>query len=294
MAHATGSPRSSLPLAGYASPGRDNHVMQEQSVNVGASDTAPMSRPGRTLLAPGEMWRRPLPHLAKDHLTRFLTRLALHLYRGHFLEVIGAERLKPEHDPYIVVLNHSQRSEAILIPGLFFFLRDGKRVHFMADWNFCLFPPVAILYRCAQVITLVRKPAKPKFLNVFKPLFTDKLPAFERAKLRLAEGAPVGIFPEGTVNRNPQELLKGFYGAAQLSLETGVPLLPVGVRFPTNPAGEPIRESSPQVIEIGEPLVPEKKLSNPSPDEVRAWHARMMSEIARLSGKQWQSNSKRK
>ena len=55
-----------------------------------------------------------------------------------------------------MVLNHSQRSEAILIPGLFFFLRDGKRVHFMADWNFCLFPPVAILYRCAQVITLAR------------------------------------------------------------------------------------------------------------------------------------------
>jgi 1-acyl-sn-glycerol-3-phosphate acyltransferase len=268
--------------------------MQDQPVKSGACEVAPISRSVCPLLAPGEMWRRPLPFLAKDHLTRFLTRLALHLYRKHFLEVIGAERLRPEHDPYIVVMNHSQRSEAILIPGLFFFLRDGKRIHFMADWNFCLFPPVAILYRCAQVITLVRKPAKPKFLNIFKPLFTDKLPAFERAKLRLAEGAPVGIFPEGTVNRNPQALLKGFYGAAQLSLETGVPLLPVGVRFPTNPPGEPVRESSPQVLEIGELLVPEQKINNPSPDEVRAWHARMMKEIARLSGKQWQSNSKRK
>ncbi|HEY1170094.1 MAG TPA: 1-acyl-sn-glycerol-3-phosphate acyltransferase [Verrucomicrobiae bacterium] len=268
--------------------------MQEQAVNVGASETAPISPLVRPYLAPGEMWRRPLPYLAKDHLTRFLTRLALQLYRRHFLEVRGAERLKAGNDPYIVVLNHSQRSEAILIPGLLFFLRDGKRVHFMADWNFCLFPPVAILYRCAQVITLVRKPAKPKFLNIFKPLFVDKLPAFERARQRLAEGAPVGIFPEGTVNRNPKELLKGFYGAAQLSLETGVPLLPVGVRFPTNPEGQPIQESSPQVIEIGEPLVPEKKIAEPTPEEVRAWHARMMEEISRLSGKTWKSNSKRK
>lgn len=268
--------------------------MQEQAVNLGADKAAPMSRPGCPLLAPGEMWRRPLPYLKHDHLTRFLTRLALQLYRGHFLEVHGLERLKPEHDPYIVVMNHSQRSEAILIPGLFFFLRDGKRIHFMADWNFCLFPPVAILYRCAQVITLVRKPAKPKFLNVFKPLFTDKLPAFERAKQRLAAGASVGIFPEGTVNRNPDTLLKGFYGAAQLSLETGIPLLPVGVRFPTNPPGEPIQESSPQILEIGEPLVPAEMLANPGPDAVRAWHGRMMEEIARLSGKNWQSNSKRK
>lgn len=268
--------------------------MQNQAVNLASPKGATRSQPARPLLARGEMWQRPLPYLQDSPFTRLFTRLALHLYRGHFLEVRGAERLKPEHDPFILVLNHSQRKEAILIPGILFFLRDGKRIHFMADWNFCLIPPVAVLYRCAEVITLVRKPAKPKFLNVFKPLFTDKLPAFERAKQRLAEGAPVGIFPEGTVNRHPQELLKGFYGAAQLSLETGVPLLPVGVQFPTNPPGAPISESSPLILEIGHPLVPKEKLPAPSPEQVRDWHATMMQEIGRLSGKQWQPNSKRK
>lgn len=268
--------------------------MQNQAVKLDPRKAALQSQSARPLLAPGEMWQRPLPFLSDSPLTRFLTRLALQLYRGHFLEVRGLENLKPEHDPFILVLNHSQRKEAILIPGILFFLRDGKRIHFMADWNFCLFPPVAVLYRCAQVITLVRKPAKPRFLNVFKPLFTDKLPAFERAKQRLAEGASVGIFPEGTVNRNPQELLKGFYGAAQLSLETGVPLLPVGVQFPTNPPGEPIRESSPLILEIGQPLAPESKIAQPSSEQVREWHARMMQEIGRLSGKQWQPNHKRK
>ena len=44
-------------------------------------------------------------------------------------------------------------------------------------------------------------------------------------------------------------------------------------------------------IAIGEPLVPPPRRpgTRPTPAEVRAWHAVMMGEIARLSGKTWQA-----
>jgi hypothetical protein len=47
-----------------------------------------------------------------------------------------------------------------------------------------------------------------------------------RARVCLALGRSVGIFPEGTVNRDPHRLLAGRRSAALLSLERRVPVVP--------------------------------------------------------------------
>ncbi|HSH94463.1 MAG TPA: lysophospholipid acyltransferase family protein [Roseimicrobium sp.] len=254
------------------------------------------STPVRTApwLSLREVVSKPLPHLDGSPITRFLTRSTLALFRGNLLEVRGLEHIQPERDPFIIALNHSQRAEAILIPGFLFHLRAGKRIHFLADWNFCLIPPVWVMYRCAQVIRIARKPAKPAFLNAFKPLFTDKEPGFDRARRVLESGASVGIFPEGTVNRHPSRLLKGYSGAAQLSLQSGVKVIPVGVKFPTNPAGKPIAPLAPMVLDIGAPLVPPAKMAEPDLEFIRSWHETIMQRISELSGKEWQSQTRRK
>lgn len=252
-----------------------------------------MALPGGCL-SRDRIFSRPLPHLNGDWLTRALTRGTLAAFRHRVINVCGLEHIAPDRDPFILALNHSQRAEAILIPALLFFLRDGKRVHFMADWNFCLIPPVALFYQCGQVIMLTRKSARPRFLNIFKPLFAHGTPAFVRARQRLESGASVGVFPEGTVNRNPQCLLKGYSGAARLSLETGSPVVPAGVRFPGQADSEFIPDSAPFCLEIGAPMKPPPLDGAPSLSQVRDWHDAIMSNIGRLAHKNWQPQTHRK
>jgi 1-acyl-sn-glycerol-3-phosphate acyltransferase len=243
-----------------------------------------------TGLSPGPLSARailswPLPELRL--LDRTLVRGAALAGRDRVHSIAGLEHIAPDRDPFILALNHGTRLEALLVPPLLILLRRGQRIHFMADWNFRMIPGVGLLYRRAGVITVARKPARPRFLNLLKPLFTDQMSPTEQARRHLAAGRSVGMFPEGTVNRDPLRLKRGRPGAAQLSLETGVPVVPVGLRFPTVPHGVAIPEGSPMTIEIGPSLIP-SAAGKPAHAAIWAWHGQIMTAIARLSGKSWE------
>lgn len=239
------------------------------------------------------MWSRPLPAMQWQWLSRSITRGMLLLRHRKILAVEGAEHVQgPE--PFIFVANHSQRLEALLLPCLLAWLRDGRRVHFLADWNFALIPPIGLIYWCGGTILLTRKAARPAFLNVFKPLFTRKETGFARAAQRLAEGACIGVYPEGTVNRRPDRLLRGYAGAARLSLETGVPVVPAGVCFPGYTGHRPIEEQAPFRLTIGAPLAPGAAERRAPLDRVRDWHAHIMTTVSSLSGKSWSADTLRR
>jgi 1-acyl-sn-glycerol-3-phosphate acyltransferase len=215
-------------------------------------------------------------------------------FRQDVIGAHGLEHIAPELDPFIVVMNHTTRLEALLLPAIFSFHRRGRLIPFVADWNFALIPGVATILRAGDSILLVRKPARPAFLNVFKPHFERKGPAFERAAQMLRAGRPVAIFPEGTANRHPSRLLRGYDGAARLSLSTGVPVVPVGIRFPGHPPGQPVRDRTPMELHVGQPLTPPRDHPEPERTAVRDWHARIMHELAHLSGKSWEPGSTRR
>jgi 1-acyl-sn-glycerol-3-phosphate acyltransferase len=198
----------------------------------------------------------------------------------------GQEHIDPSNDPFILVLNHSTRREALLVPAVLILRRGGRLIHFLADWNFRLLPGIGLIYRRAQTITVTRKPARPSFLNLLKPLYREPLTALDRARGHLLAGMSVGIFPEGRVNRDRSKLLKGRLGAACLSLETGLPIVPAGIRLidGTANAGLIARLE----IRIGAPLRPPHSDRARAPiAELRAWHATVMAEIAHLSGRPW-------
>ena len=221
-----------------------------------------------------------------SHLDRLVVRTVARLGRSHVARIDGLEHAMPDRDPFILVANHSTRLEAILLPTMLMLLRDGRRVHFLADWNFQLIPGVGLLYRCAQVITVPNKAARPRFLNVFKPYLTSSTLPMDAARDRLAEGRSVGIFPEGKVNRDRVNLLPGRLGAAALSLQMGVPVVAAGLRFPDAPAEGQIPEGSPMVIEFGPPLLPPAAPADrQGPAAVRAWHATIMAAIGTRSHK---------
>lgn len=223
---------------------------------------------------------------------RLVCRSFLKFYGRQVLAVEGAEHISAGCDPFILALNHSQKREAILIPAVLAALREGRQVHFMADWNFLMIPLIGFIIRCNEPIIVDRKSARPQFLNFLKPWLASRVPVLEQARQRIREGRSIGIFPEATVNRDPRRLLRGLNGAAQLSLELGVPVIPAGVRFPEQPPGAPIRESARFTIHFGQPLRPSAREQH-SIMAVRGWHAEIMGAIARLSGKEWFPDNRR-
>lgn len=234
----------------------------------------------------GGILGHPLPHLNLGD--RALLRALVLAARPRIAAVHGLHNLRAARDPFILAANHSTCCEALLVPAALLLHRGGRLIHFLADWNFRLVPGVGYIYRRAQVVTVTRKPARPRFLDILKPLYRQALSPLEQARRHLAAGRSIGIFPEGQVNRDPGRLLRGRRGAARLSLEAGAPVLPLGIRFPGAEPGRPIAEYARMELCIGEPLVPPVPVCTTAPiAAVGTWHAAIMGEIARLSGKQW-------
>ena len=97
-------------------------------------------------------------------------------------------------------------------------------------------------------------------------------------------GALAGIFPEGTVNAEPETgLLRGRKGAARIALATQAPMVPVGVwgtqeRWP-KPGLHVRRPWRPVVaVSYGEPILPEGDPD--STDDIQAFTDLMMDAIA--------------
>jgi len=217
---------------------------------------------------------------------RWLVRALAFLGRNQVRVLSGIEHVDPANDPFILVLNHSTRREALLVPAALILYRGGRLIHFLADWNFRLIPGIGLIYRRAQTITVTRKSARPSFLNLLKPLYREPLTVLERARSHLLAGMSLGIFPEARVNRDRKRLLKGRLGAACLSLETGLSIVPAGIRLLDGAAKA--GASAHLEIRIGAPLRPPHPVRTRAPiAELRAWHAIVMAEIAHLSGKPW-------
>lgn len=248
--------------------------------------------PGESLLlqtppCPSTVLWSPLP-IGRPS-TRWLIRGLALLARQRIVSIAGLEHIRTANDPFILVLNHSTRTEALLVPALLIFYRGGRIIHFLADWNFRLIPGIGLIYRRAETLSVMRKSARPRVLNALKPLYRHRLTALEQARTHLCAGRSIGIFPEGTVNRDSLALLAGRRGAARLSLETGAPIIPVGIRFPHVQPGQRIGDDAAMAVAIGAPLMPPgpAAVGRATLADVGSWHAAIMTEISRLCGKAW-------
>src|SRR5262245_24131942 len=246
-----------------------------------------------------QIWRVPaaseilgcaLPHLGLGD--RLLLRAAALLARYHVVAIHGLQHIRSGRDPFILAANHGTRRESLVVPAVLLLQRGGRRVHFLADWNFRLIPGVGFIYSRAQVVNVLGKSAKPRILNFLKPLYERPQRAFQQARSHLLAGRSIAIFPEGTVNRNPERLLRGRRGAARLSLETGAPVVPMGIRFPSVERGRPIPGDAAMELHIGPPLIPPGPAMELAPlAAVTDWHAAIMTAVARQSGKAWQGTA---
>ncbi|MEM1179094.1 MAG: lysophospholipid acyltransferase family protein [Acidobacteriota bacterium] len=244
----------------------------------------------------GDSYSDPMPDLRGDWATQAFVRGSLFLNRKKVRVKSGLEHIQPAKDPFVLVSNHSQRVEAVLLPAILFYHRGGKRVHFMADWPMMLVPGVGLMYRCAQVIPVFTKSAKPPVLNRLKRFYEKPGTVWERAGSLLENGQSVGVFPEGTINRNPKRLLRGRMGAAQLAFDNKIPVVPVGIRFPQHQDADSIPDGAPMDVEIGAPIDPPTASSDEADRKraARGFQADIMGRISSLSGKAWTPSAPRR
>lgn len=114
----------------------------------------------------------------------------------------------------------------------------------------------------------------------------------DRAALRVAEGKlkagdPLVIFPEGRCSQDGK-LQKIQPGAALISLRTGAPIVPVGIRY-TNammPYGKmtPRFSPVPVLVDYGTPIFPSDYRKMKQSEAVGAMTHRLGVELARLTG----------
>lgn len=241
-------------------------------------------------LRPLAVLQAPLP--AARPLQRALLRPLL-LGCLPLLEIDWPERLAAAPEPCIFAFNHRNAFECVALVPLLMYLRGGRPVHFLADWMYQRLPLAGWFLRHAEVIPVYGKPARWRLWEGHRR-HAGRRPVVDLCLAKLAAGASLGIFPEGTRNRDPERLRRGRRGLGELVLRSGAPVLPVGIRFPAaQRLGRPPLVGQ-VVLAVGTPLdfASERRRLAASPGASRAVHRelatavveRVMDELAVLAG----------
>ncbi len=140
-------------------------------------------------------------------ITRILLTTPLKLLYG--MEVIGAENW-PRRGPAIIASNHASNLDPCLVGVAF-----PGQIRWMAKAELWRFPPLAWLVTRLGAFPVHRGKADRE--------------AIRRARELLKEGWILGMFPEGTRQRQGR-LGEAQAGVGLLALTPGVPVIPVRVR----------------------------------------------------------------
>jgi 1-acyl-sn-glycerol-3-phosphate acyltransferase len=132
------------------------------------------------------------------------------------------------------------------------YLLHGKKISFVIDWMYGRLPLLSWLFKQIDPIYVYNKPTRLKFLNRSKPI--NKKPVYLECIKYLNLFKSIGIFPEGTRNKNPDELKRGKNGIGRIVLESGAPVVPVGIDFPARIKNNRIPKFGALILRFGEKL----------------------------------------
>jgi 1-acyl-sn-glycerol-3-phosphate acyltransferase len=184
----------------------------------------------------------------------------------------GLERVPPE-GPAIIAGNHLSYLDPFA-HGLFV-VRAGRRPRFLAKQELFDAPFVGTVLRGAHQISVQRGTG-------------DRSPIDDAARA-VERGEVVVIYPEGTTTTSNQDFSpgRGRTGAVRLSIETGVPILPVvtwGGQFVWRKSGrQSLAFGRPIWVAAGEPFDPMERLGGER--DARAFRAStddLMAELGML------------
>jgi len=192
-------------------------------------------------------------------LQRLIVRTLLFLFAP--LIIVENELLiSPASKPMIFAFNHNSSYETIFIILYLIYKRQGQKVHFFVDWMYGYLPIIGWFVRMTEPIFVYHKRARFGFLNRIKQKI-EKKNVFLECFQKLKQNHSIGIFPEGTRNRNPYELKQGRKGIGKIALKTSVPVLPIGIDFPKRNACGKIPKFGSLILRVGEKLTFENEIA---------------------------------
>lgn len=128
------------------------------------------------------------------------------------MKISGTEHL-PRDGAFLVTPNHISDFDPVVIA--YFMLNENIPLRFMAKAELFKIPLLRTFFADIKMIPVHRNSQDPAA-------------ALSAARKALDEGEAVGIYPEGTLTRDPQMWpMKAKTGAARLALDTGVPVIPI-------------------------------------------------------------------
>jgi len=128
-------------------------------------------------------------------------------------EWIDGEKI-PAQGGCVIAMNHISHIDPLTLGWLLY--EHGRLVQYLAKDALFEVPVFKHIVRDARMIPVSR-------------LSTDAAKAFEAACVSVREGGCVGVYPEGTITKDPTGWpMRGKTGAARIALETGCPVVPIG------------------------------------------------------------------
>jgi 1-acyl-sn-glycerol-3-phosphate acyltransferase len=126
---------------------------------------------------------------------------------------IDGEKIPPSGG-CVVAMNHISHIDPITLAWLLY--EHGRLVRYLAKDALFEAPLIKHVVRDARQIPVSR-------------LTSDAAKAFAAACDAVRDGACVGIYPEGTITKDPEGWpMRGKTGAARIALQTGCPVIPIG------------------------------------------------------------------
>jgi 1-acyl-sn-glycerol-3-phosphate acyltransferase len=183
---------------------------------------------------------------------RLLIKSILFFYKDLIISE-NEDRLLSVNDPVIYAFNHNNYWETILVSFYLIFRRNGKKISFVIDWMYGQLPILRWLFNKIDPVYVYNKNAKIPSLNHIKKVSLEQK-AYKECLARLKQQQSIGIFPEGTRNKNPHFLKRGRKGVGAMVLASGAAVVPIGIRFPQRPNGGGLSPLRTMTLRIGTPL----------------------------------------
>ena len=185
----------------------------------------------------------------------------------------GGEKL-PKSGPAIVVCNHISYLDPLTFSH--FLYNNGRAPRYLGKESVFKIPVIGFIIKSAGQIPVKRESR-------------DAIQGYEHAIAVLKAGHLLGVYPEGTLSRDPELWpMKGKTGVARLAMQTGVPVYPCASWGPEKvipPYGKRIKlfPRTKVTVLMGEP-VDLSKWKGKSADSVAVEEATeaIMDEITRL------------
>ncbi len=128
-------------------------------------------------------------------------------------EWIDGEKI-PATGGCVIAMNHVSHIDPLTLGWLLY--EHGRLVQYLTKDALFRVPVIKYVVRDARMIPVSRRT-------------TDAARAFDAAVASVRNGGCVGVYPEGTITKDPTGWpMRGKTGAARIALETGCPVIPIG------------------------------------------------------------------